>query len=122
MTSSGVSSSIAGLLRVTSWIICLIVAASFLVFVVEQTNAASAHQQAELDEHPVAGATPKSSKQESGLHKALDEAANVFTSPFSGVVSGSSSQWAIHGIETLLALLVYGLGLGYLARVLRVRV
>ena len=35
--------------------------------------------------------------------------------------TGSNSQWAIRGVRLLLALLVYGFGLGYLARVIRVR-
>ncbi len=51
------------------------------------------------------------------MHKTIDEASDVFTSPFAGIFSGSHSQWAIRG-----ALLLYGFGLGFLARVLRVRV
>jgi hypothetical protein len=121
MASSGVSSSLASLLRLASWVICLIVAASFLVFVVDQTGAASTHQQEEVNEHPSPSSAP-ASKHESTLHKTIDEAANVFTSPFSAVVSGSHSQWVIRGVKTLLALLVFGLGLSYLARVIRVRV
>ena len=46
----------------------------------------------------------------------------MLTSPFSGIVSASSSEWADHGVRLLLALLVYGFGLGFLARALRVRV
>jgi hypothetical protein len=129
MASPRVSSSLASLLRLASWIICLIVAASFLVFVVDQTGSASTHQQKELSELPSptntpAGAAPATPAptHESTVHKTLDEAANVFTSPFSGVVSGSHSQWVIRGVKTLLALLVFGLGLSYLARVIRVRV
>jgi predicted metalloprotease len=130
VASSGVSSSLARLLRLASWIICLIVVASFVAFVVDQTSTASTHQQEELNAgHPVepnapggANTSKTSSKQESTVHKTIDEVANVFTSPFAGIVSGSSSQWVIHGVKTLLALLIYGFGLGYLARVLRVRV
>ena len=107
-----------------SWVICLIVLASFLVFVVDQTSAASTHQQEDLDSPRSASAAGASgtSKHESDLHKTIDEASNVFTSPFAGVFSGSNSQWLIRGGETVLALLIYGFGLGYLARVLRVRV
>jgi hypothetical protein len=121
MASPGASSSLAKLLRLASWIICLFVAASFLIFVVEQTSSASTHQQEEINEHP----SPKSApapKHESILHKTIDEVADFFTSPFAGVVSGSNSQWVIHGVKTALALLIYGLGLSYLARVIRVRV
>jgi hypothetical protein len=129
MASSDVSSSLASLLRLASWLICLLVAASFLVFVVDQTGSASTHQQNELRSLPSpantpAGAEPSTPapKHESTLHKTIDEGANVFTSPFSAVVADSHSQWVIRGVKTLLALLVFGLGLSYLARVIRVRV
>jgi hypothetical protein len=122
MASSGVSSSLAKLLRLLSWVICLIVLASFLIFVVEQTSSASTHQQEELIEHPSASTGAPVVKHESTPHKKIDEAANFFTSPFAGIVSGSSSQWVIHLVKTALALLVYGFGLSYLARVIRVRV
>lgn len=129
MASSDVSSSLAGLLRLVSWIICLIVLASFVIFVVDQTKTASTHQQEELSQgHAVTSSAPGESntpkpppKHESTLHKAIDEASDTFTSPFAGVISGSNSQWAIHGVKTVLALLIYGFGLGYLARLLRVR-
>jgi hypothetical protein len=129
MASSGASSSLASLMRLASWVICLIVAASFLVFVIDQTGSASTHQQNELSALPSptntpagTGPTTPAPKHESTVHKTLDEAANVFTSPFSAAVSGSHSQWVIRGVKTLLALLVFGLGLSYLARVVRVRV
>jgi hypothetical protein len=122
MASTGASSSLATLLRLVSWIICLIVIASFAIFVVEQTSSASVHQQAEVDEHSSSTANPPTVKHESTLHKTIDEAADFFTSPFAGVVSGSNSQWLIHGVKTVLALLIYGLALSYLARVIRVRV
>jgi hypothetical protein len=123
MASSGASSSLASLLRLASWVICLIVLASFVIFVVEQTSSASTHQQEEVNEHPSSsGAGSPSPKHESTVHKKIDEASNFFTSPFAGIVSGSSSQWVIHLVRTALALLVYGFGLSYLARVIRVRV
>jgi len=121
VTPTGVSSSIAGLLRLASWVICLIVLASFLVFVVDQTSAASTHQQEALTRGG-ASTTSGTSKHESDLHKTIDEASNTFTSPFAGIFSGSTSQWLIHGGKTALALLIYGFALGYLARALRVRV
>ncbi len=56
------------------------------------------------------------------MHRTIDEASEELTSPFAGLVSGSSSEWVIRGVKLLLALAVYGFGLSYLARVLRVRV
>jgi len=121
MASSGVSSSLASLLRLASWIICLIVLASFAIFVVEQTSSASTHQQEEVNGHPSSTGTP-APKHEGAVHKKIDEASNFFTSPFSGIVSGSSSEWVIHLVKTALALFVYGFILSYLARAIRVRV
>ncbi len=63
-----------------------------------------------------------SSAHESSLHSTIDDVSNRLTSPFSGLTSGSSSEWVVHGVNLLLALLVYGFGLGFLARVIRVRV
>jgi hypothetical protein len=120
-----VLSSIARLLRLASLVICLIVIASFAIFAVEETKGASVHQRQELNEGATTGTTaqiPVSSTHEGAVHKAIDEAANDLTSPFSGITSGSSSQWGIRGVGLLLTLIVYGFGLGYLARVLRVRV
>jgi hypothetical protein len=131
-------------LRAASVVICLIVAASFLVFAVDQTSTASGHQQEELGPtatstapasttgapasssaapaEPSQGATGNSAAKmhhETSFHKGLDEVASELTSPVAGV--GSSSEWLEHAVRLLFALLVYGFGLGYLARALRVR-
>ena len=107
-------------LRFTSIAICLIVVASFLVFAVDQTQSASSRQQAELAQTSASSGT--AARHENPVHEALDETASALTAPFSGVVSASNSEWADHGVRVMLALLVYGFGLGYLARVIRVRV
>jgi len=102
-------------------VICVIVIASFAIFVVNQSKSASAHQTQEI----VSGnSTVKTvtNGHEGSVHKTIDEASEQLTSPFAGVVSGSSSEWVIRGVKLLLALAVYGFGLSYLARVLRVRV
>ena len=118
-------------LHLASVFICLIVIASFTVFAVNQTSSASAHQQEVLNDEvkpstaavgAKAGASARSpASHESALHEALDEASKVFTSPFDGITSGWSSEWLIRGANLGLALVVYGFGLGYLARLIRVR-
>jgi hypothetical protein len=121
-----VFSLVAALLRIASRIICVIVVVSFAIFAVDQTSNASTHQQNEVNAISSPTTTPTSTparvSHENAVHKAIDEVAGELTSPFSGITAGSSSQWAIRGVDTVMALLVYGLGLGYLARVLRVRV
>jgi hypothetical protein len=118
------------LLRLASFVICLIVLASFAIFAVHKTSDASHHQQEAITGGPgtsstsSGGARPGEAapEHEGTVRKTINEASDQLTSPFSGVTSGSSSEWAIHGAKLLLALIVYGFGLGYLARVLRVRV
>jgi hypothetical protein len=117
---------IATLLRLASRIACLIVIVSFAIFALEQTSEASSHQQNEVTGSAIGTAAPHSEKhkqkQKGAVHRAIDEVASALTSPFSGVTAGSTSQWVIRGVGTLLALLVYGIGIGYLARMLRIRV
>jgi len=120
--SSSPSSSLAGLLLLASRIACLIVLAAFVVFVVNQTSTASTHQQNEVLEGSSAASNTAKPKPESTVHRTLDEAATTLTSPFAGAVSGSHSQWTIHIVRTALALLVYGLGVAFLVRFIRVRV
>jgi hypothetical protein len=104
------------LLKLVSMIACLIVLASFAIFVVHQSSSASKHQQ-----DVVAGkSSAPASTQPSGLHEAIDEASNELTSPFAGIVS-SSSEWGSRLVKLILALLVYGVGLGFLMRMISVR-
>jgi hypothetical protein len=116
--------SLVRLVRLASLAICVIVLASFAIFVVNQSKSASAHQTQEILTGPASsssGAHPKAT-HESGLHKTIDEASEKLTSPFAGVISGSSSEWVVRGVKLLLALAIYGFGVGYLARVVLVRV
>ena len=117
-------------LHFASVFICLIVIASFAVFAVNQTSSASAHQQEVLNNEvakpstaSVSGATgaSASSSHESAVHEALDEASKVFTSPFDGITARWSSEWLIRSANLGLALVLYGFALGYLARLIRVR-
>jgi hypothetical protein len=121
-------SSIAGLLRLASLVICLIVIASFTIFAADQAKGASSHQQQALVKGAPSNTTGEgpgkpgsSSTKESSVHKTVDEASNSLTSPFSGITAGSKSLWTIHGVDLLLALVIYGFGLGFLARVLQGR-
>jgi|ERR1700686_2349074 len=115
-------------LRLGSRIACVIVVVSFGLFAIDQAGNASAQQQNEVNESApasIAGATkPKSTtkKTEGGVREAIDEASSTITSPFAGAVTGVHNEWATRGLRMVLALLVYGFGLGYLARMLRVRV
>lgn len=120
MTSRPVS-SLTGVMLLVSRIACLIVVASLLVFVVNKTKTASAHQQNEVTGRVSESEAQASSGHQSALHRKLDEISNTLTSPFAGAVEGSTSEWKIHLVKAALALLVYGLGVGFLVRFIRLR-
>jgi hypothetical protein len=109
------------LLRLASLAICVVVLASFAIFAYNQSKEASAHQTREITSG--SSVTTKSAPaHESSLHKTIDEASNDFTSPFAGAVSGASNEWLVRGVKLLLALAIYGVGCGFLARLVRLRV
>jgi hypothetical protein len=110
--------SLARLLSALSLVLCAIVIASFAVFVVSETKSASGHQQ-----QAVAGGReqPAGGEQPGGLHHAIDEVESAVTAPFAGLVS-TSGEWGAHAARLALTLAVYGFGLGFIARALRVHV
>src|SRR6478672_7458429 len=110
-------------IRLISMAICLVMVAWFVVFAVDQTKNASGHQQEQISEANTPAAQREADEQrehqrKSGVHEALDEVAEDVSSPFSSLVSGSS-EWLENGERLGLALLIYGFGLGFLARTLR---
>ena len=118
MLISRAVSSLASLALLASRVACLIVIAWFVVFAVNQSKAASLHQQEELT-----GAHASAAHGHvSAATKVLDEAARVLTKPFDGITSHSSNVWLTHGLDLVLVLLVYGLAVAFLARLIRVRV
>jgi hypothetical protein len=117
-----VIASIVRLLRLASLAICVVVLASFAIFVYNQSKTASAEQTQEITTGANATTPKRPPAHESSLHKKIDEASNDFTSPFAGVVSGSSNEWVVRGVKLLLALAIYGIGCGFLARLVRLRV
>lgn len=106
----------------------MIVVTWFVVFAVGQSKTAATHQVSELAGSPPAqqqmGAQQggKRTSRASAATRMLDEAAETVTSPFSALTANTSSAWLLHVADTLLALLVYGLGVGFLARIARLRV
>jgi hypothetical protein len=109
---------IARTLRLASIAICAIAVLYFAAFALDQTSSASTHQQAEVNGTEPAPSSGSAKSESSGLHGALDEAFGKLASPFSGVVS-STSAWTLHIVDTLLVLVVYGFGLAFLARLLK---
>jgi cytoskeletal protein RodZ len=124
-----VLSPLAGALRLASLLLCLVVSVSFALFVIDRTGSASAHQQAELN-HPASappvgqtqpGEKTSSAPSKGSARKKIDEIAKDVTSPFSGVTESWHSEWLRRIVILLLTLAIYGFGLSFIARWLRVR-
>jgi hypothetical protein len=96
----------------SSCVCCALVLASFTLFALGQASGASKAQVAALSSQSVSVRAPHAPGQPKRF---IDGAARALTSPFRSFVH-TDSQWAIEIASTLFALIVYGLGLGYLAR------
>ncbi len=103
-----------GLLRI---VCCGLVIASFALFAVDQISGASKHQVTEIvGGAPTRTATGTVTDANPGQpRRFIDQAARALTAPFRAMAD-FGSQWAERGFVTLCALLLYGVGLGYLAR------
>jgi len=103
---------------IVSVVASLFVIASFVMFATDQFGGASERtQQVVLDQSP----TAPQAKKPGEPRKTIDEVASKLRSPFDGLVRAAKSDWVRETVPTLLALLVYGFGLGYLARYARAR-
>ena len=112
----------AGLLRVLALGACAIVALGFTMFAADEAARGSAAQQSKVaDELGTAApeaATERLREREHGdVREAIDDANDVLLAPFAGLVT-SENAWLERGVPTLLALLVYGVGLLTLANFL----
>ena len=109
---------IEGALRTVAVVACLIVAAGFVLFAVDELSGASHRQQSEIS--GTAAPQPSATAPHKGLRGAIDRADGPLLKPFANIVT-SSNAWVERGVPTLMALLVYGMGLGFLARYMRAR-
>ncbi len=116
-------------IRLVAIVTSLIVLLGFAFFAVDELNRGSQNQQNALDNElrgdgddpaPVAPSPAEETQREranSGVRELVDDANDVLLAPFSSLAE-SNNAWVNHGVPTLLALLLYGLGLGLLANML----
>jgi len=103
------------LLTSISLICCLLVCASFVLFAHDQIAGASKHQTSELVAGSTSPTATTSSHKVGQPRRFIDAVAGDLTSPFDSIVR-SDNDWVRRGFPTVVALLVYGLGLGMLSR------
>jgi hypothetical protein len=102
----------------------LLVIAGWGWFAIDETRAASEQTTAEIAGQEAARTASPDPDQEkdrekvnSKVHEAIDDANDVLLRPFSGLTADSGSKWVRRSVPAVLALIVYGFGLGLLARV-----
>lgn len=110
---------IEGAIRTVAIVASLLVAIGFILFAVDELSGASQRQQAAILD-PGAQQEQNRERRHSGARELIDDANDQLLKPFADVVP-SSNRWVQRGVPTLLALLVYGVGLGFLARYVRSR-
>jgi hypothetical protein len=111
-------------LRLAAVVCSLLVFVGWAWFVIDETSAASEQTTAEIAGQQAARTASPDPDQErdreqvnSRLHEYVDDANDVLLRPFSSLTEDSESKWVRRTVPAVLALLVYGFGLGLLARV-----
>jgi len=110
-------------LRIAAILCSLLVAAGWLWFAADQTRAASVQTQEEIAGQRAQQAAAPDPDQErereavdSKPHEAIDDANDVLLRPFATIAENNPSKWMRRSEPALIALLVYGFGLGLAAR------
>jgi hypothetical protein len=117
------------LIRLAAIVASAIVSLGFVAFAVDELEQGSQHTQAQLaqelgtQEAPTATVAPTAAEEQArerrhgAAREALDDANDVLLAPFADMVE-SDNAWVQRGVPTLLALALYGVGLGMLANFL----
>jgi hypothetical protein len=103
------------LVRLIGAAACLIMIASFVPFVRDEAKGGTEGQ------INVLGGTVRnqqSQPQRSDLRRKIDDANDFLAKPFTWVTEDSDSAWVKRSVTLLLGLLVYGVGIFFLARAL----
>jgi hypothetical protein len=110
-------------LRLAAVVCSLLVVAGWAWFAIDETSAASEQTQAEIAGQEAASTASPDPDQEhtreqvnSRGHEVIDDANDILLRPFSALTENSASKWVRRTIPAVLALIVYGFGLGLLAR------
>jgi hypothetical protein len=111
-------------LRILAIVLSLFIVVGFALFAVDEFKRASAGQTNELKGYEKPAPSPagerEREKRDSAIREHIDDVNDVLLKPFAGIAD-SGGRWVQRGVPTLLGLLVYGFGLGYLSRFARGR-
>jgi hypothetical protein len=115
-------------IRLVAMVASAFVLFGFAYFATDEMSRGSQNQQNELarqldsaDPAPVAPSPEQEADREKlngPMREFVEDANDLLLGPFTGVVEGAEDRWVTHGVPALLALLLYGVGLGMLANML----
>ena len=108
-------------LRTLAIALSLVVAASFALFALDDIDrASSASRDRIIGESQSADPTPRGERERErrngDVRELVDDVNDVLLRPFASITEDDESRWVRRGVPALLALLVYGFGLGFVAR------
>jgi hypothetical protein len=118
------------LVRLLAIVASGLVLLGFAYFATDEMGRGSQNQQNELARQldgadaeavPIAPTPDQEAERErlnGPVREFVDDTNDVLLGPFASLVEGSDDVWVTHGVPVILALLLYGVGLGMLARML----
>jgi hypothetical protein len=113
-----------GPIRLVAVLASACVALGFVLFAIDESGEASrasrdaiAGREASRTTDPSPGQERARERAHSSAREAIDDVNDVLLAPFGFAEPDTTDRWARRGVPTLVALLVYGVGLGFLARV-----
>jgi hypothetical protein len=117
-------------IRLAAILTSIVVLLGFAIFAVDEMDRGSKTQQTAVGEETGTPAAPEvvavaptpdqeaaREKRSSAPRELVDDANDVLLAPFASLIE-SDNAWVNHGVPALLALLLYGVGLGFLANLL----
>jgi hypothetical protein len=117
------------LVRLIAIVASGLVLLGFAYFATDEMGRGSQHQQNALanelagldDPAPIAPSNELEAEREKvngPMREFVEDTNDLLLGPFTGLVEGANDRWVTHGVPALLALLLYGVGLGMLANML----
>jgi hypothetical protein len=117
------------LVRLVAIVASGLVLLGFAYFATDEMGRGSQHQQNALanelagldDPAPIAPSNELEAEREKvngPMREFVEDTNDLLLGPFTGIVEGSNDRWVRHSVPAILALMLYGLGLGMLANML----
>ena len=112
-------------LRYLAIALSVIIALGFTLFALADMDRASKASEHRIAGYEATSPTAAGERERERRHgqprEIIDDINDTLLAPFAGITENETSRWAQRGVPALIGLLVYGFGLGYLARFMTAR-